>query len=282
MESFCIAACLQYMVINIKLLMNCSNLCFYLSFSNWRWLLTCRQNAMCWIFQRSACLICSILVHTGIYSRSSSLCNANVWSASTIWALLCTRRVRQDLSTALNSNPSALISVTRGKSCLTYPIPQHNALWNGGDNTFNIMRCCTELWCQWLRSLWVVPFVMGAVGSRDLVIQCRTERCRHLLCTGSFPKGCWLGLDFTYKACDNKQGTTSQQEKLPSVWKAGIEILSKQCGVSESPRNPPQAVAEETWAVQEISGKKGNGEEAVKCKLDLCVFIGFNIWRWTE
>lgn len=234
MESFCIAACLQYMVINIKLLMNCSNLCFYLSFSNWRWLLTCRQNAMRWIFQGSACLICSILVHTGIYARSSPLCNANSDLQVQYGHFCAQEECGRIWAQLLNSNLTALISVTRGKSCLTYPIAQRNALWNGGDSTFNI------LWCQWLRSLWVVPFVVGVVGSRDLVIQCGTERCRHLFCTGSFPEGCWLGLYFTYKACNNKQGTVSQQEKLPSLWKAGIEILSKQCGVSESPRSPPR------------------------------------------
>lgn len=38
--------------------MNCSNLCFYLSFRNWRWLLTCRQNTMCRIFQRTAYRMC--------------------------------------------------------------------------------------------------------------------------------------------------------------------------------------------------------------------------------
>lgn len=111
--------------------MNCSNLCFDLSFSNWRWLLTCRQNVTWWISKdlpteyTSACTyrhlcsaphfamqMCDLQVQYGFF------CVQEVWGR--IWAR------------ALNSSPVlAIISVTRGKSCLTSSIPQHKALKTG-------------------------------------------------------------------------------------------------------------------------------------------------------
>lgn len=125
--------------------MNCSNLCFDLSFSNWRWLLTCRQNVMWWISKdlpteyTSACTyrhlctaphfamqMCDLQVQYGFF------CVQEVWGR--IWAR------------ALNSSPVlALISVTRGKSCLTSSLPRHNALQKGSDNVSGTMQCCMEL-----------------------------------------------------------------------------------------------------------------------------------------
>lgn len=209
--------------------MNCSNLCFDLSFSNWRWLLTCRQNVTWWISKdlpteyTSACTyrhlctaphfamqMCDLQVQYGF------LCVQEAWGR--IWAR------------ALNSSPVlALISVTRGKSCFTASIPQHNALQNGGDNARGTMQCWRELEREagstpdTLSSAFpygnVLPFLPGEVSPS----QRGRERCRHSLWTSSFPKWCWPGFSPRCKPCGNKQGTESHQEQFPSLLKAGME-----------------------------------------------------------
>lgn len=142
--------------------MNCSNLCFDLSFSNWRWLLTCRQNVMWWISKdlpteyTSACTyrhlctaprfamqMCDLQVQYGFF------CVQEVWGR--IWAR------------ALNSSPVlALISVTRGKSRLMSSTPQHKALQNRGGDTSGTMQCCMELRREAGSTLTLraVPFLM--------------------------------------------------------------------------------------------------------------------------
>lgn len=153
--------------------MNCSNLCFDLSFSNWRWLLTCRQNVMWWISKdlpteyTSACTYRHLCTAPHFAMQMCDLqvqyrffCVQEVWGR--IWAW------------ALNSSPIlALISVTRGKSCLASSIPQHNALQNRVDNASGTMQCCMELEREagttpdTLRSAFpygnVVPFLPGEI-----------------------------------------------------------------------------------------------------------------------
>lgn len=125
--------------------MNCSNLCFDLSFSNWRWLLTCRQNVMWWISKdlpteyTSACTYRHLCTSPHFAMQMCDLqvqywffCVQEVWGR--IWAR------------ALNSSPLlALISGTRGTSCWRSSIPQHNALQNGADSASGTLQCCVEL-----------------------------------------------------------------------------------------------------------------------------------------
>lgn len=54
-------------------------------------------------------------------------------------------------------------------------------------------------------------------------------------------------------------------------------------GFQRAPGTPPRQWLRRLGLSKRSVGRKEiEGEEAVKCKLDLCVFIGFNIWRWTE
>lgn len=50
------------------------------------------------------------------------------------------------------------------------------------------------------------------------------------------------------------------------------------------PQEPPQAVAARRLGLSKrsVGRKEIEGEEAVKCKLDLYMFIGSNVWRRTE
>lgn len=205
--------------------MNCSNLCFDLSFSNWRWLLTCRQNVTWWISKdlpteyASACTYRHLCTAPHFAMQMCDLqvqyrffCVQEVWGR--IWAW------------ALNSSPVlALVSVTRGKSCLTSSTPQPNALQNGGGNASGTMQCCVEL--KWeagttpdtLRSAFpdgnVVPFLPGEVSPESMW---ERERCRHSFQTSSFPKGCWLEFSPRYLVITNR-ALKANRRNFHHFWK---------------------------------------------------------------
>lgn len=110
-------------------------------------------------------------------------------------------------------------------------IPQHDALQNEGDGASGAMQGCVELRreaastpdtlsraCPYGN---VAPLPPGEaspepVGQRDLGIHSEPAHFQKDSGLGSAPD----------RPCDNKQGTESQQERFPSLLKAGMEIQS--------------------------------------------------------
>lgn len=126
--------------------MNCGNLCLYLSLAigDGFWLVdrtlcvgfskdlpaeyarTCmyRHLRTRFLALQCKCMICKYKVGSSVHKRSEAGSEHSLWTPGPALAL---------------------ISVTRGKSCLTHFVSQRNALQNGGDNTVNVMECCMEL-----------------------------------------------------------------------------------------------------------------------------------------